>query len=133
MTKIINPIELSSKNAWENSLITQLDDIPFHNIGKGEQCMVKTKLALVAPKTEKANVILFEEPENHLSHSKLNHLTNYIADNKTDKQVLISTHSSFVANKLGLENIILLDNQNTFPLMGIHLSQKRQKQNSMSQ
>jgi putative ATP-dependent endonuclease of OLD family len=117
--KVELSVELSSKNAWENSLITQLDDIPFHNIGKGEQCMVKTKLALVAPKTEKANVILFEEPENHLSHSKLNHLVNYIANNKTDKQVLISTHNSFVANKLGLENIILLDSQNTFPLKAL--------------
>ena len=30
-------VELSSKNAWENSLMTYLDKIPFHQIGKGEQ------------------------------------------------------------------------------------------------
>jgi putative ATP-dependent endonuclease of OLD family len=34
--KVEFPIELSSKNAWENSLITCIEDIPFHNIGKGE-------------------------------------------------------------------------------------------------
>lgn len=35
-------VELVSKNAWENSLMTYFDDIPFHYIGKGEQCIIKT-------------------------------------------------------------------------------------------
>ena len=30
---------------------------------------------------------------------------------RNDKQIIISTHSSFVANKLGLENLLLLENQ----------------------
>ena len=65
-------VELPSKNAWETSLMTYLDDIPFHHIGKGEQCIVKTQLALSHKKSKQANLILLEEPENHLSHSKLN-------------------------------------------------------------
>jgi putative ATP-dependent endonuclease of OLD family len=40
-------VDLSTKNAWESSLMTYLDEIPFHYIGKGEQTIVKTKLALV--------------------------------------------------------------------------------------
>jgi len=104
-------VELSSKNAWENSLMTYLDSVPFHQIGKGEQCIIKTKLALGYKKAKKANVILIEEPENHLSYSKLNQLIRDIKDTNVDKQILISTHSSFVANKLWLSFLILLNNQ----------------------
>jgi len=59
-------VDLSSKNAWENSLLTYVEDVPFQNIGKGEQSIVKTKLALEHNKSKEANVILLEEPENHL-------------------------------------------------------------------
>ena len=111
--KVELSVELSSKNAWENSLITCIEDIPFHNIGKGEQCIIKTKLALGHKKAKEANIILFEEPENHLSHTKLNQLINDIAHYNSDKQMLISTHSSFIANKLGLDNLILLNNKKT--------------------
>ncbi|MBU1256312.1 AAA family ATPase, partial [Patescibacteria group bacterium] len=102
-------IETSTKTDWESSLVPYLEDIPFQNIGKGEQCLIKTKLSLQKKRTKNSNVLLIEEPENHLSHSKLNELINYIKDNHREKQILISTHSSFVANKLGLESLILLN------------------------
>lgn len=102
-------VELSSKNAWESSLMTYLDDVPFHYIGKGEQCVVKTKLALSRESAQKANMLLLEEPENHLSHSKLNQLIREIKEAHNSKQIVISTHSSFVANKLGLGSLILLN------------------------
>lgn len=109
-------VDLSSKNAWENSLMTYLDDVPFQNIGKGEQCIVKTKLALSHKKAQEANILLLEEPENHLSHTKLNELIHDIKKRGGGKQIIISTHSSFVANKLGLDNIILLNNGKTVRL-----------------
>jgi len=112
-------VDLSSKNAWETSLMTYLDDIPFHNIGKGEQCIVKTKLALGHKKSKEANMILLEEPENHLSHTKLNQLIQSIKENLGDKQILISTHSSFVANKLGLDGLILLHDSKTVKLQDL--------------
>ncbi|HRN70012.1 MAG TPA: AAA family ATPase [Candidatus Woesebacteria bacterium] len=102
-------VDLSTKSAWENSLTTYLDEVPFSNIGKGEQTLIKTKLALNHKKTDEASVLLIEEPENHLSHSKLNKLIKYITDTQNTKQIIISTHSSFVANKLGLDNLILLN------------------------
>jgi putative ATP-dependent endonuclease of OLD family len=114
--KIELSVELTSKNAWENSLITCIDDIPFHNIGKGEQCLIKTKLALSHKKVKEANILLFEEPENHLSYSKLNQLINDITKDNSEKQILISTHNSFVANKLGLDNLILLNSKRTISL-----------------
>ena len=103
----------TSQNEWDGTLITYLDDVPFHQVGKGEQCIVKTNLALSHKKAKEANIILLEEPENYLSHSKLNFLLRNIKDRCLDKQILISTHSSFVANKLGLKQLVFLHNQNT--------------------
>jgi putative ATP-dependent endonuclease of OLD family len=114
--KVELSVELSSKNAWESSLITCIEDIPFHFIGKGEQCLIKTKLALGHKKAKEANIILLEEPENHLSHTKLNQLIRDISDGNSEKQILISTHNSFVANKLGLENLIFINDKQTVRL-----------------
>jgi putative ATP-dependent endonuclease of OLD family len=51
--------------------------------------------------------LLVEEPECHLSHSKLIQLLAFLEANEK-KQMLITTHNSFVANKLGLDNLVLL-------------------------
>lgn len=107
--KVELSVDLSSKNAWETTLTTYLDDVPFHYVGKGEQCIVKTKLALSHKKIQTVSLLLLEEPENHLSHTKLNQLIRDIQNSNSEKQVIISTHNSFVANKLGLENLILLN------------------------
>jgi putative ATP-dependent endonuclease of the OLD family len=111
--KVELSIDVSTKTAWENSLTTYLDGIPFSNIGRGEQCLVKTKLALTHQKNREANILLLEEPENHLSHSKLNKFINEIKANNSEKQIIISTHNSFVANKLGLGSLILLNYDKT--------------------
>lgn len=108
--------ELSSKNSWEDSLVTYIDDVPFNFIGKGEQSLIKTNLALSHNKAAQAGLVLVEEPENHLSHTKLNNLINEINKGSSGKQILITTHSSFVANKLGLESLILLNNKETLRL-----------------
>jgi putative ATP-dependent endonuclease of OLD family len=104
-------VDLSARNSWETTLMTYLDQTPFHQIGKGEQCVIKTNLAIGHKKAREANLILLEEPENHLSHTKLNQLMVSILNGCNEKQVIIATHSSFVANKLGLEHLILLNNQ----------------------
>ncbi|MEM9776249.1 MAG: AAA family ATPase [Chloroflexota bacterium] len=104
-------VDLSTQNSWETTLMTYLDEVPFHQIGKGEQCIVKTKLALGHERSQEANLVLLEEPENHLSHSKLNQLIKAVTNSCDGKQVIVSTHSSYVANKLGLENLILLSNK----------------------
>ena len=38
-------VDLSSKNAWENCLMTYLNKIPFNNTVKAGQGISKTKLA----------------------------------------------------------------------------------------
>lgn len=104
------------QNSWESSLVTQVNDIPFTHAGKGAQCIIKTQLALSHKKAENAGVILLEEPESHLSFSKLNELLGAIIDVAGEKQFIISTHSSFVANKLGLDSLILLANDKSIHL-----------------
>ncbi|MBD2816505.1 AAA family ATPase [Xenorhabdus sp. Flor] len=122
--KVTISVELSSQKAWESSLITCLDDVPFNYIGKGEQSIVKTNLALSHNKAKESNVILIEEPENNLSHTKLNLLIKTIKDNCAGKQIIITTHSSFVANKLGLSDLIFLSNRKTTKLASLTLGTK---------
>lgn len=105
-------VDLGTQNAWEGSLVMHVDKIPFHYIGKGEQCVIKTKLALSNKKSQDATALLIEEPETHLSHANLNHLLDEICSDNADKQIIATTHSSFVANKLGLDNLILLRGSN---------------------
>ena len=112
-------VDLSVKNSWETSLMTYLEGIPFHQIGKGEQCLIKTNLALGHKKAKESNLILIEEPENHLSFSKLNQFIKSIQEKCKGKQIIITTHSSFVANKLNLKNLILINNQEIFPLSSL--------------
>lgn len=109
-------VDMSSRNAWESFLMTYLDDIPFTYIGKGEQAIIKTNLALGNKKASTAGVVLVEEPENHLSHAKMNELISYIRKHCSGKQEIISTHSSFVANKLGLSKLLLLNGSNVLKL-----------------
>ena len=102
-----------------HNITTQVAGIPFGYVGKGTQCILKTELALGHKKSPKAMVILLEEPESHLSYSRLNILTESIARKYKNKQIIITTHSSFVANKLGLNHLILLKNHKTTKLLDL--------------
>lgn len=102
-------VNTTEMNAWENILMTYFDEIPFTQIGQGEQSIIKTNLALSNIREDICNVILIEEPENHLAHTNLNSLLKSIEENNKDRQIIITTHSSFVANKLGLSNLIFLN------------------------
>ncbi|MHC8503983.1 ATP-dependent nuclease [Pseudonocardia artemisiae] len=100
-------IDLSQKSTWESSLVPHLDNLPFAYIGKGEQNCLKILLALKKKVTD-AHILLIEEPENHLSYSRMNRLVRKIIEQCGDKQVLVATHSSYVLNKLGLDNLVLV-------------------------
>ena len=104
-------VNTADVNAWENILMTYFDDIPFHQIGQGEQSIVKTNLALTNVRQDIFNVILIEEPENHLSHTRLNILLKHIGRNNPLNQIIVTTHSSFVANKLKLRNLHFLNDK----------------------
>ncbi|MFI0410646.1 ATP-dependent nuclease [Actinomadura sp. 3N508] len=100
-------IDVSQKSRWENGIVPHLDDLPYQYVGKGEQSNLKILLSLNKD-AEESHVVLVEEPENHLSFTNLGKLLRKVGDRCVDKQVFITTHSSFVLNKLGLQRLVLL-------------------------
>lgn len=93
---------------WKHQMSIMVESIPFENIGFGTQNSIKIELAIKNSK-EQVNLIMMEEPENNLSYTNMTKLIDHIIQSE-GKQVFISTHSSYIANKLNLGNIFLLHN-----------------------
>lgn len=106
-------LDVSQKTSWETNLIPHLDELPFQFSGMGEQSSLKIMLAL-ENKVKDTNIIVIEEPENHLSFASMNRLIKKIVTKCKDKQIIIATHDSYVLNKLGMEKLILIYNGNNF-------------------
>jgi predicted ATP-dependent endonuclease of OLD family len=102
-------LDMTARAGWESAVMPHLDDIPITLAGRGEQSSVKIKLALKAQ--ESAEIVMVEEPENHLSHSNLSRLVAHMSANAVKKQLIIATHSNFVLNKLGVEHVLLFNGQ----------------------
>ncbi|PPJ47325.1 ATP-dependent endonuclease [Rhizobium sp. KAs_5_22] len=98
-------LDTSARASWETGIMPHLDDIPLPLVGKGEQNSVKIKLAMET--SAKSHIILIEEAESHLSYASLNELIGHISANAGARQIFITTHSSFVLNKLGVESVLL--------------------------
>lgn len=110
-TNIQLDIESLKVTDWEKSIITKVNSIPFEYVGKGIQSAVRIELSLNSKSAEASSILLIEEPENHLSFSKMSKLLNEIVDLNEEKQIFVTTHSSFVANKLNIENLLLLNRE----------------------
>lgn len=108
-TEVQIDVESLKVSDWEKNIITKINSIPFDFIGKGIQSAVKIELSLNSKSADVSSVLLIEEPENHLSYPKMNKLLNEIVKANEGKQIFVTTHSSFVANKLNIENLILLN------------------------
>jgi len=100
-------IDISNKTSWEANLTPYLDEIPFEFTGKGDQSISKMLLA-IERQGDFSDMILIEEPENHLSFGNMSRLIKKIKEKCEGKQLLITTHSTYVANKLGLEKLVLM-------------------------
>ncbi len=96
-----------SISGFESGMQLSVDKINLPQVGKGEQNTIQIKLA-IQNKASNVDVILLEEPENHLSHTNLSKLVKYIEDQRLGKQLFITTHSSYVLNKLSLDKLCLI-------------------------
>lgn len=108
-------IDVTSNIIFRNILCPFWDEIPIGQIGEGELCILKTLLSIdKSHLTDKPKVVIIEEPETHLSHTKMYELIRKIEENlKDDKtQLIVTTHNSFVANKLDLSNLMMISNDN---------------------
>ena len=101
-------LDTSARANWEAGIMPHLNDVPLPLVGKGEQNCVKIKLAMET--SASSHIIMIEEAENHLSYASLNELIGHIAANAGQRQIFITTHSSFVLNKLGVESVLLFQN-----------------------
>ena len=102
-------VDSGTVDSWKRNIVVRLDSIPYGHIGSGSQSTIQAWLALRRKqRPEKTTMLLFEEPENHLSHANLNRLIRLIAEGAEGRKVVVSTHSSFVANTLGLQNLQLI-------------------------
>ena len=108
-------VDVTSKIEKRDIMCPFVDNIPVSQTGAGEICHLKTLLALSnGEKQNRPKVVIIEEPETHLSHVKMYEMLNDIERllDESNTQVLITTHSSFVANKLDLSNLIMLERKN---------------------
>jgi putative ATP-dependent endonuclease of the OLD family len=111
-------IRNSSKANLETDLTLTESGISIENKGKGIQCFIKTKFAL-SKVEEILDIVLIEEPENHLSHINMKKLIREIEGSKK-KQIIISTHNNLISSRLNLRNSILLNSNSNTP---IHLKE----------
>jgi len=107
-------MDTTTRASWETGVIPHLDEVPLTLVGKGEQSSVKIKLAVEAQ--DQCKVLLMEEPENHLTHANLNRLINHVAEKAEGRQLILTTHSSFVLNKLGVDHVQMFAGNNAITL-----------------
>ena len=111
-------MDQSSRTSWETGIVPQVDGIPFAMSGQGQQAAMKVALAM--SRRHETAFVLIEEPENHLSHTNLTRLLSRIQMLAGDRQQLfVTTHSSFVLNRLGLDRLHLLHDGRTARLTGL--------------
>lgn len=103
-------MDQSSRTSWDASVTPHVAGVPFAMSGQGQQAAIKIVLAM-SRSADSARVAMIEEPENHLSHTSLNVLVKRIEELAGDEQQLfITTHSSFLLNRLGLNGLQLVSN-----------------------
>ena len=110
-------VKNNSKANLETDLTISENDVNIENRGKGRQCFIKTEFALKKKvKNRDLDVILIEEPENHLSHVNMKKLIRKICES-ADKQLFIATHNDLISTRLDLRKSILLNSNNPEPVM----------------
>ena len=102
----------SGIDEWKGDMTISLDGIPLENSGFGTQNMFKSEIFLL--QNSDVDILIIEEPENNLSYANMSILISKLSES-TGKQLFVSTHSSFVANKLGLQYLHLVANESTVP------------------
>lgn len=108
-------IGISNKGSHDliNSIAVFKDNIQLSQRGTGLQSKLKIESAIERHGELVLNVILIEEPENHLSTNNLKELIDIICDDNKESQLIITTHNSMITSRLGLNKIIALSGENT--------------------
>lgn len=103
-------MDQTARTSWEGVVTPHVDDVPFSMSGQGQQSAIKISLAM-SRHAGRAKFVMVEEPENHLTHTSLVTLLSRIESLAGEQQQLfVTTHNSFVLNRLGLDALLLMGN-----------------------
>lgn len=91
---------------FENDLMIYEGDIGIDSQGTGRQVFIKTDFALKRS-GDNVDIILIEEPENHLSPVNLRKLVQDVASTQGG-QLFITTHNSLISTRLELKNLLIM-------------------------
>lgn len=94
----------SKKVILESIISVYEDSIALENRGSGMENLIKTEIAL--EKENGLDVILMEEPENHLSFTTLRKMLQKICTNQNNSQIIVATHNNMIASRLNLNNVL---------------------------
>lgn len=105
-----------SKTVLENLVDLKDEGISIQNKGKGKENLIKTEIALEVS----SDLILLEEPENHLSYVNTRKLINDIQRLCGQAQIIITTHNPSIVSRLNIKNTVWITNNKAFSLNGVN-------------
>jgi len=101
-------MDQTTRTSWEGAVTPHVGNVPFSMSGQGQQAAIKISLAM-SRHSERASFVIVEEPENHLTFTSLVVLLSRMERLAGEQQQLfVTTHSSFVLNRLGVDTLHLL-------------------------
>lgn len=106
-------VRSGSKANLETDLTLEANGVDLENMGVGKQCFVRAEFAL--SKQTQIDLVLLEEPENHLSHERMKRLVRIIQDAK-ESQVFVATHSSLICSRLDLRKAVFFGDPSANPI-----------------
>lgn len=96
-----------NRNNLDNNIAIYKDEIQLVDRGSGTQTKLKIE-SVIENKGGNLDVVLIEEPENHLSANKTKELLQTIMEDNVIAQLFVTTHNSMICSRMGLNNIIAL-------------------------
>lgn len=118
-------IKNSTLEEFENHLTILENNVCIANKGTGEQVKIKTEMAL-EKSAPNIDIVLIEEPENHLSNVNLKKLVSNI-EKSQNEQIFIATHNGYICSRLSLKNVFIFGRTNDKPLSFDDLSEDTSK------
>ena len=107
----------SKKVVLETVISVFEDSVSLENRGSGMESLIKTQIAL--DKKSGLDIVLMEEPENHLSYTTLNKMLQEISEKKESSQIVVTTHSNMIASRLNLNNVIWIADEGVQSLRSV--------------
>ena len=103
----INPNSTSLESILD---VTNSKKVSIRHLGSGNENLIKTDLAIASKETQ---LVLIEEPENHLSAGNTKRQIQNIQNRVNFSQILITTHNPQIINRMGINNAIWINNSKT--------------------